>query len=135
MHDKYAYERIEMALHDHPVRRTMAWASRGSRSPRTACRRSEHARVKVVRDDSGLVVDYQMDGEFPAYGNNDNRADVIAVMVVRVHEQDPKVSDLPRMHPHPVGADHHLERRLRQGTGNTPDGRRKGEPFARAPTR
>ncbi len=73
MHDKYAYERIEMALHDHPVLRTMAMRIAGLAVTADSLSAIRDARVKVVRDDTGLVVDYQIDGGYPAYGNNDDR--------------------------------------------------------------
>ena len=79
MHDKYAYERIEMALHDHPVKRTMAMGIAGLAVAADSLSAIRDARVKVVRDDTGLVVDYVIDGDYPAYGNNDDRADDLAV--------------------------------------------------------
>jgi hypothetical protein len=82
MHDKYAYERIEMALHDHPVRRTMAMGIAGLAVTADSLSAIRDARVKVIRDDTGLVVDYQVEGDYPAYGNNDDRADEIAVRLV-----------------------------------------------------
>ena len=90
MHDKYAYERMEMALHDYPVA-----AHHGLRHRRPVRRRRllsaiKYARVKVVRDETGLVVDYAIEGDYPTYGNDDDRADEIAVGWSNVHGQDPR---------------------------------------------
>src|SRR6187455_3684333 len=75
MHDKYAYERIEMALHDYAPVRTMAFGIAGLSVVADSLAAIRHARVKVIRDDTGLVVDYQTEGDFPKFGNNDNRVD------------------------------------------------------------
>ncbi|MFI7707462.1 pyruvate formate lyase family protein [Nonomuraea sp. NPDC049480] len=83
MHDKYAYERIEMALHDYPVKRTLACGIAGLSVAADSLSAIKHARVKVIRDATGLAVDYELDGDYPAYGNNDDRADAIAVDLVR----------------------------------------------------
>src|SRR5665648_6164 len=82
MHDKYAYERIEMALHDYSILRTMACGMAGLSVTADSLSAVKHARVKVIRDANGLAVDYEIEGEFPAYGNNDDRADSIAVDLV-----------------------------------------------------
>ncbi len=115
MHDKYAYERIEMALHDHPVHRTMACGIAGLSVAADSLSAIKHARVRVIRDATGLAVDYHVAGDYPTYGNDDERADRIAVDLVRSFMA--KV----RRHPayrggraHAVGAHHHLQRRLRQ---------------------
>ncbi|MGW7210761.1 pyruvate formate lyase family protein, partial [Streptomyces sp. NPDC054837] len=78
MHDKYAYERIEMALHDHPVHRFMACGIAGLSVAADSLSAVKYARVKVIRDATGLAVDYEIEGDYPAYGNNDDRADSIA---------------------------------------------------------
>src|SRR5664279_329978 len=72
MHDKYAYERIEMALHDYSILRTMACGMAGLSVTADSLSAVKHARVKVIRDANGLAVDYEIEGEFPAYGNNDD---------------------------------------------------------------
>src|SRR5581483_8339040 len=82
-HDQYAYERIEMALHDREILRTMACGIAGLSVATDSLSAIRHARVHQVRDDSGLVVDYRVEGEFPTYGNDDDRADDIAVELVR----------------------------------------------------
>src|SRR5216110_2733983 len=131
MHDKYSYERIEMALHDYAPVRTMAFGIAGLSVVADSLSAVRYARVKVIRDESGLIVDYQTDGDFPKFGNNDNRVDQIASTVVSMF-----MSKL-RKHPTYRNATH-TQSVLTitsnvvygKGTGNTPDGRRKGEPFA-----
>ncbi|NGO41755.1 formate C-acetyltransferase [Streptomyces ureilyticus] len=131
MHDKYAYERIEMALHDHPVHRFMACGIAGLSVAADSLSAAKHARVKVIRDATGLAVDYQVEGEYPAYGNNDDRADALAVGLVQ--------SFMAKVRKHPTyrGAEHTqsvltITSNVVYGkhTGNTPDGRRAGAPFA-----
>ncbi|MGJ5832365.1 formate C-acetyltransferase [Streptomyces ossamyceticus] len=131
MHDKYAYERIEMALHDHPVHRFMACGIAGLSVAVDSLSAVKHARVKVFRDASGLAVDFRTEGEFPAYGNNDDRADSIAVDLVE--------SFMAKVRKHPTYRDaEHTQSVLTitsnvvygKHTGNTPDGRRAGAPFA-----
>ncbi|MFF3448766.1 formate C-acetyltransferase [Streptomyces sp. NPDC002667] len=131
MHDKYAYERLEMALHDRDIRRTMACGIAGLSVAADSLSAIKHARVMPVRDETGLVVDYRTEGEFPAYGNNDERADSIAVWLVEEFMR--KV----RRHPTYRGAEHTqsvltITSNVVYGkkTGNTPDGRRAGEPFS-----
>ncbi|MET9849127.1 formate C-acetyltransferase [Streptomyces ossamyceticus] len=131
MHDKYAYERIEMALHDHPVHRFMACGIAGLSVAVDSLSAVKHARVQVFRDASGLAVDFRTEGEFPAYGNNDDRADSIAVDLVE--------SFMAKVRKHPTYRDaEHTQSVLTitsnvvygKHTGNTPDGRRAGAPFA-----
>ena len=93
MHDKYAYERIEMALHDYAPLRTMAFGMAGLSVVADSLSAIKYAKVKVVRDKTGLVTDYQTEGEFPMFGNNDNRVDQIADLGGQhLHEQAPEVS-------------------------------------------
>ncbi|MES5824771.1 formate C-acetyltransferase [Streptomyces sp. RG80] len=131
MHDKYAYERIEMALHDHPVHRFMACGIAGLSVAADSLSAVKHARVKVFRDATGLAVDFRTEGEFPAYGNDDDRADGIAVDLVE--------SFMAKVREHPTYRDaEHTQSVLTitsnvvygKHTGNTPDGRRAGAPFA-----
>ncbi|MFI7413477.1 formate C-acetyltransferase [Streptomyces sp. NPDC049627] len=131
MHDKYAYERIEMALHDHPVHRFMACGVAGLSVAVDSLSAVKHARVKVFRDATGLAVDFETQGEFPAYGNNDDRADSLAVDLVE--------SFMAKVRRHPTYRDaEHTQSVLTitsnvvygKHTGNTPDGRRAGRPFA-----
>ena len=131
MHDKYAYERLEMALHDREVLRTMACGIAGLSVAVDSLSAIRYAAVHPVRDESGLVVDYRVEGEFPTYGNDDDRADDIAVEVVETFMR------LVRQHPTYRGAVHTqsvltITSNVVYGkkTGNTPDGRRAGAPFA-----
>lgn len=131
MHDKYAYERIEMALHDQEILRTMACGIAGLSVAADSLSAIKHARVKVIRDETGLAVDYEIEGDYPAYGNNDDRADDIAKRIV--HDFMQKV----RKHPTYRDAVHTqsvltITSNVVYGkkTGNTPDGRRAGMPFA-----
>ncbi|MFD9903616.1 formate C-acetyltransferase [Streptomyces sp. NPDC059063] len=131
MHDKYAYERIEMALHDHPVHRFMACGIAGLSVAADSLSAAKYARVKVIRDEKGLAVDYETEGAYPAYGNNDDRADALAVGLVE--------SFMAKVRKHPTyrNAEHTqsvltITSNVVYGkhTGNTPDGRRAGQPFA-----
>ena len=137
MHDKYAYERIEMALHDYAPLRTMAFGIAGMSVVADSLSAIKYAKVKVVRDETGLITDYETEGEFPLFGNNDNRVDHMAAWLVSdLHGQAAQVPDLPQCAAHPVGADDHVQRGLRQGdrqhAGRAPQGRAVR---ARAPTR
>jgi formate C-acetyltransferase len=131
MHDKYAYERVEMALHDYAPFRTMAFGMAGLSVVADSLSAIKHAKVKVVRDATGLVVDYVTEGEFPLFGNNDNRVDQLASWVVSTF--------MAKLRKHPTYRNAmHTQSILTitsnvvygKATGNTPDGRRKGEPFA-----
>ncbi|WP_240659809.1 formate C-acetyltransferase [Streptomyces sp. WAC 01529] len=131
MHDKYAYERLEMALHDQEILRTMACGIAGLSVAADSLSAIKHAKVKVIRDESGLAVDYEIEGDYPAYGNNDDRADEIARRIV--HDFMEKI----RKHPTYRDAVHTqsvltITSNVVYGkkTGNTPDGRRAGTPFA-----
>ncbi|MEZ0068162.1 formate C-acetyltransferase [Streptacidiphilus sp. MAP12-20] len=131
MHDRYAYERIEMALHDRDVRRTMACGIAGLSVAADSLSAIKHAKVSVIRDETGLATDYVVEGEYPAFGNNDDSVDSIAVWLVE--EFMKKV----RKHPTYREAEHTqsvltITSNVVYGkkTGNTPDGRRAGEPFS-----
>ena len=133
MHDKYSYERIEMALHDYAPVRTMAFGIAGLSVVADSLSAMRHARVKVIRDETGLITDYKIDGggDFPKFGNNDNRVDQLAAAVVSAF--------MTRLRKHPTYRNAiHTQSVLTitsnvvygKSTGHTPDGRRKGEPFA-----
>jgi formate C-acetyltransferase len=131
MHDKYAYERIEMALHDYAPLRTMAFGAAGLSVVADSLSAIKHAKVRVVRDATGLVTDYQTEGTFPMFGNNDNRVDQLAVWTVTTFMS--KLRKYPTyrkaLHTQSILT---ITSNVVYGkaTGNTPDGRRRGEPFA-----
>lgn len=131
MHDKYAYERIEMALHDYNPIRTMAFGIAGLSVVADSLSAIRHAAVRVVRDGTGLVTDYVLEGDYPKFGNNDNRVDQMAVWVVSTFMN--KLRKFPTYR-HAVHTQSILTITSNvvygKATGNTPDGRRKGEPFA-----
>lgn len=131
MHDKYAYERLEMALHDREVLRTMACGIAGLSVAADSLAAIKYARVSPVRDETGLVTDYVVEGEFPTYGNDDDRVDDIARELVT------EFMEMLRSHPTYRDAVHTqsvltITSNVVYGkaTGNTPDGRRAGAPFA-----
>lgn len=131
MHDKYCYERIEMALHDRDILRTMAFGIAGLSVVTDALSAIKHARVRVIRDERGLAVDYLIDGDFPKYGNNDDRADSIAVQLVQTFMTQLRKHKTYR-NAVPTQSILTITSNVVYGkkTGNTPDGRRSGEPFA-----
>jgi len=131
MHDKYAYERLEMALHDYAPLRTMAFGMAGLSVIADSLSAIRHAKVRVVRDETGLVTDFVTEGEFPFFGNHDNRVDHLASWVVSTF--------MGKLRKYPTYRDAlHTQSVLTitsnvvygKTTGNTPDGRRRGEPFA-----
>jgi formate C-acetyltransferase len=131
MHDKYSYERIEMALHDTEVLRTMATGIAGLSVVADSLSAIKHAKVRVIRDENGIAVDFETEGDFPKYGNNDDRVDSIAVELVK--------NFMTKLRKHPTYRNSvHTMSILTitsnvvygKKTGNTPDGRRAGEPFA-----
>ena len=131
MHDKYAYERIEMALHDYNPLRTMAFGIAGLSVVADSLSAIKNAKVKVVRDETGLVVDYVTEGDFPKFGNNDDAVDQYATWLATTF--------MNKLRKHPTYRNAmHTQSILTitsnvvygKATGNTPDGRRKGEPFA-----
>ena len=133
MHDKYFYERLEMALHDRDILRTMAFGIAGLSVAADSLAAIKYGKIRVIRDNTGLVVDYSNEskGAPPQFGNNDDRVDAIATDIVSRFMQ--KI----RKHPAYRNATHTqsvltITSNVVYGkhTGNTPDGRRKGEPFA-----
>ena len=132
MHDRYAYERIEMALHDRDILRTMACGIAGLSVAADSLSAIKHAKVKVIRNADGLAVDYAIEGAYPAYGNNDDRADAIAVWLTETFMK--KVAAQPCFYRDalPTQSVLTITSNVVYGkkTGNTPDGRRAGEPFA-----
>jgi formate C-acetyltransferase len=131
MHDKYAYERVEMALHDYAPIRTMAFGMAGMSVVADSLSAIRYAKVKVIRDRTGLVTDYEITGEFPQFGNNDNRVDHLASWLVTAFMS--KLRKYPTYR-HALHTQSILTITSNvvygKNTGNTPDGRRLGEPFA-----
>lgn len=131
MHDKYAYERIQMALHDANVKRTLAGGIAGLSVVADAFSAMKYAKVRVIRNEEGRAVDYEIEGEFPAYGNNDDRVDQIACDLVRgfmgelrkfkTYRDSEQTMSILTITSNVVYG---------KKTGNTPDGRKAGEPFA-----
>jgi formate C-acetyltransferase len=131
MHDKYAYERIEMALHDYAPLRTMAFGIAGLSVVADSLSAMKYAKVRVVRDDNGLITDYQTDGTFPYFGNNDNRVDQLAVWLVTTFMSKLRKYPTYRKAVHTQSVLTITSNVVYgKATGNTPDGRRHGEPFA-----
>jgi formate C-acetyltransferase len=132
MHDKYFYERLEMALHDRDILRTMAFGIAGLSVVADSLSAIKYGKIRVTRDETGLVVDYQNEGNkaTPQFGNNDDRVDKIACDIVTAF--------MGKIRKHPTYRNAvHTQSVLTitsnvvygKATGNTPDGRRKGEPF------
>jgi formate C-acetyltransferase len=131
MHDKYAYERVEMALHDYAPFRTMAFGIAGLSVVADSLSAIKHAKVSVVRDSSGLVTDYKTEGTFPTFGNNDNRVDQLATWVVSTFMKKLRKYPTYRNATHTQSVLTITSNVVYgKATGNTPDGRRHGEPFA-----
>ena len=132
MHDKYAYEKSQMALHDTDVRRLMAFGIAGMSCMADSLSAIKYAKVHPVRDaETGIIVDFEIEGDFPKFGNDDDRVDAIAC------EQVEKFYQALKQYPLYRGAVHTLSiltitSNVMYGkkTGNTPDGRRRGEPLA-----
>lgn len=131
MHDKYHYERIEMALHDRDILRTMACGIAGLSVVADSLSAIKFAKVKVIRNEHGIASDFDIEGEFPAYGNNDDRVDQIAVWLVetfmeKIRKHKTYRDSLPTQSVLTITSNVVYGKK----TGNTPDGRRTGEPFA-----
>nr|WP_314733281.1 formate C-acetyltransferase [Afifella sp. JA880] len=131
MHDKYMYERLEMALHDRDVLRTMACGIAGLSVVADSLSAIKHAKVKVIRDERGLATDFEIDGEYPMFGNNDARVDDIASWVVKtfmdiLRQQKAYRGATPTQSVLTITSNVVYGKK----TGSTPDGRKAGEPFA-----
>lgn len=132
MHDKYAYERIEMALHDRDILRTMACGIAGLSIAADSLSAIKYGKVKVIRNEDGLAVDYKPEGDYPAFGNNDDRVDDIAVWLTQTFME--KVAAQPHFYrmSMPTQSVLTITSNVVYGkkTGTTPCGRQAGEPFA-----
>lgn len=131
MHDKYCYERLQMALHDKKVTRWFATGIAGLSVVADSLSAIKYAKVKAIRDDDGIVVDYEIEGDFPKYGNDDDRVDAIANEVVEIFMNDIKANHTYRGGI-PTTSILTITSNVVYGkaTGSTPDGRKKGEAFA-----
>lgn len=131
MHDKYSYEAIEMALHDTQVRRFFATGIAGLSCVADSLSAIKYAKVYPIRNEDGIVVDFKIEGDFPKYGNNDDRADSLAVMVVKsfmnkIRSHYTYRESIPTMSVLTITSNVVYGKK----TGNTPDGRRAGQPLA-----
>ena len=132
MHDKYSYEALEMALHDRDknVLRTMACGIAGLSVVADSLSAIKYAKVKVIRDETGLAIDYKVEGDFPKYGNDDDRVDQIAVDLVKTFLNKLQKHQTYRNSKHTLSILTITSNVVYgKNTGNTPDGRRAGEPF------
>ena len=130
MHDKYCYEKLEMALHDTKILRTMACGIAGLSVVADSLSAIKYAKVKVIRNEAGLAVDYEVEGDYPKFGNDDDRVDSIAVDLVRIF--------IKKLSKHQTYRNAKTTMSILtitsnvvygKNTGNTPDGRRAGAPF------
>ena len=132
MHDKYSYEALEMALHDREedILRTMACGIAGLSVVADSLSAIKYAKVKVIRDETGLAIDYKTEGDFPKYGNDDDRVDQIAVNLVKTFLNKLQKHQTYRNSKHTLSILTITSNVVYgKNTGNTPDGRRAGEPF------
>ena len=131
MHDKYCYERAQMALHDRDVKRYFATGIAGLSVVADSLSAIKYAKVKTIRDENGIVVDYEVEGEFPKYGNNDDRVDSLAVDLVKnfmnkIRKHHTYRNSIPTMSILTITSNVVYGKK----TGNTPDGRKMGVPLA-----
>jgi formate C-acetyltransferase len=131
MHDKYAYEKLQMALHDKDVLRTSACGIAGLSVVADSLSAIKHSKVKVIRNEEGLAIDYEVEGDYPAFGNNDERVDEIASDLVKsfmnkLRKHKTYRDSIPTLSILTITSNVVYGKK----TGSTPDGRKAGEPFA-----
>ena len=131
MHDKYCYEKVQMALHDRDVKRYFATGIAGLSVVADSLSAIKYAKVKTIRDENGIVVDYDVEGDYPKYGNNDDRVDQIAVNLVhtfmnKIRKHYTYRGSIPTMSILTITSNVVYGKK----TGNTPDGRKEGVPLA-----
>ena len=131
MHDKYAYERLQMALHDREILRTMACGIAGLSICADSLSAIKYAKVKPIRNEDGLIIDFQTEGDYPKFGNADERVDTLASELVesfmsKIKKHKTYRNSVPTQSVLTITSNVVYGKK----TGNTPDGRRKGEPFA-----
>ena len=131
MHDKYCYEALQMSLHDREVKRYFATGIAGLSVVADSLSAIKYAKVKAIRNESGVVVDYEVEGEFPKYGNDDDRVDELAVNLVKsfmdkIRKHHTYRDSVPTMSILTITSNVVYGKK----TGNTPDGRKLGEPLA-----
>ena len=131
MHDKYCYEKVQMALHDRDVKRYFATGIAGLSVVADSLSAIKYAKVKCIRDENGIVVDYEVEGDFPKYGNDDDRVDQIAVSIVKtfmdkIRKHHTYRDSIPTMSILTITSNVVYGKK----TGNTPDGRKHGVPLA-----
>lgn len=131
MHDKYAYEKIEMALHDREILRTMACGIAGLSVVADSLSAIKHTKVRPIRNEQGIAVDFEIEGDYPQYGNNDSRVDDIAIHIVetfmnKLRKHKAYRNAVPTMSVLTITSNVVYGKK----TGTTPDGRKEGEPFA-----
>lgn len=131
MHDKYCYEKLQMALHDKNVTRWFATGIAGLSVVADSLSAIKYAKVKVIRDENGIAVDYEVEGDFPKYGNDDDRVDLIARDLVHQFMEHVRSYHAYRDGVHTTSILTITSNVVYgKATGSTPDGRKKGEPFA-----
>lgn len=131
MHDKYCYERIQMALHDEDIVRTSACGLAGLSVVADSLSAIKYAKVKPIRNENGLITEFEIEGNYPKYGNNDERADKIAVWLVKMFMKKLRKNrtyreSIPTMSVLTITSNVVYGKKI----GSTPDGRKAGEPFA-----
>lgn len=130
MHDKYSYEAFEMALHDKDILRTMACGIAGLSVVADSLSAIKYAKVKVIRDETGLATDYEIDGDFPKYGNDNDDVDQIAVDIIKTFIGKLQKHSTYKNSKHTLSVLTITSNVVYgKATGNTPDGRKAGEPF------